>query len=203
MHQAKLAKQRKLARAVPRHCPYCSVVLPDSKQWKICGSAECKRARGAEQARTRRAKWTETERLAARATEKRWREANPERVRRNNRQAYLRDPARYAELRDAWRAKNPDRHLQIMSLMQSRRRVAKRSGDSRVVTVAEWQKMLRRARGRCFYCAEKAPLTQEHVIPLVRGGRHAIGNIVPACEYCNKSKGRLLVSEWRMRALEA
>lgn len=185
-----------------RTCPYCGSTVPTIRH-TICGQVVCKRVRDAARAQARRAKWTEEQRLAARAGEKRWRDANPDRVRANNRRNYLRDPARYAELRDSWRAKNPERHLQIMVLQQSKRRTAKKAGDSRVVTAAEWDRVLRRARGCCSYCGQKSALTMDHVIPLVRGGRHAIGNLAPACEYCNKSKGRLLVMEWRMRALEA
>lgn len=40
-------------------------------------------------------------------------------------------------------------------------------------------------------------MTLDHVFPLSRGGRHCVGNIVPACGQCNHSKGALTVVEWR------
>lgn len=49
---------------------------------------------------------------------------------------------------------------------------------------------------RCFYCGE-AGGTIDHVIPLSRGGSHAIGNLVPACRTCNLSKGKKLIVEWK------
>jgi len=41
---------------------------------------------------------------------------------------------------------------------------------------------------RCAYCGADGDLHIEHVVPISRGGGHAIGNIVPACESCNYSK---------------
>jgi 5-methylcytosine-specific restriction endonuclease McrA len=45
---------------------------------------------------------------------------------------------------------------------------------------------------RCVYCA--TPLTPEtatldHVFPVSRGGTHAPGNLVVACQTCNQLKG--------------
>lgn len=38
----------------------------------------------------------------------------------------------------------------------------------------------------------------DHVIPLARGGRHGIGNVLPACQPCNSSKGARLLAEWNV-----
>lgn len=43
----------------------------------------------------------------------------------------------------------------------------------------------------------------DHVIPVVRGGRHAIGNILPACAACNGSKHAALLVVWRHRVAVA
>lgn len=50
--------------------------------------------------------------------------------------------------------------------------------------------------GRCIYCG--GPFEHvDHLIPLSRGGAHAIQNLVPSCAHCNISKGdRYLGSEW-------
>jgi 5-methylcytosine-specific restriction endonuclease McrA len=44
--------------------------------------------------------------------------------------------------------------------------------------------------GSCAYCGEAAKPVAEHVVPINRTavGLHAWGNIVPACEPCNKIK---------------
>ena len=36
----------------------------------------------------------------------------------------------------------------------------------------------------------------EHVVPIAKGGTHALGNIVPACQRCNYSKHTNEVESW-------
>lgn len=46
-------------------------------------------------------------------------------------------------------------------------------------------------RGICHYCQAKFPsskLTMDHVVPIARGGTSTQGNLVPACETCNRNK---------------
>lgn len=38
----------------------------------------------------------------------------------------------------------------------------------------------------------------DHVVPVSRGGWHAIGNILPACRSCNAKKQRRTIAEWRL-----
>lgn len=57
--------------------------------------------------------------------------------------------------------------------------------------------------GQCWYCGTNylnpfETLVMEHVIPLCRGGDDEIENVVPACIYCNQSKGTMLLEEWRV-----
>jgi 5-methylcytosine-specific restriction endonuclease McrA len=55
---------------------------------------------------------------------------------------------------------------------------------------------------RCVYCACHLHLdnaTLDHVYPLARGGTHAPGNLVTACERCNRLKGDMLPHEFFAR----
>jgi 5-methylcytosine-specific restriction endonuclease McrA len=61
----------------------------------------------------------------------------------------------------------------------------------------EWEKLKRRFNYCCAYCGLKKPLEQDHVVPLSRGGRHAIANILPCCRQCNMSKKDKFLSEWK------
>jgi 5-methylcytosine-specific restriction protein A len=36
----------------------------------------------------------------------------------------------------------------------------------------------------------------DHLIPIVRGGKSVLGNVVPACKDCNSKKKFLLLTEW-------
>ena len=62
---------------------------------------------------------------------------------------------------------------------------------------AWWKRKL--AAGRCHYCGRQVgarQLTMDHVVPLIRGGRSARGNVMPACKACNSKKQLLLPVEW-------
>jgi 5-methylcytosine-specific restriction endonuclease McrA len=52
---------------------------------------------------------------------------------------------------------------------------------------------------RCAYCGAGGDLHIEHVVAISRGGGHAIGNIVPACESCNYSKRDHQPEAWYRR----
>lgn len=66
-----------------------------------------------------------------------------------------------------------------------------------------WQRCLQ--RGVCHYCGRAvgaAALTMDHVVPVARGGCSTKGNVVPACNACNKSKRALTPAEQIMAELE-
>lgn len=48
----------------------------------------------------------------------------------------------------------------------------------------------------CAYCGASGDMQIEHVVPISKGGTHAIGNIVPACQTCNFSKRDHEVEQW-------
>jgi 5-methylcytosine-specific restriction endonuclease McrA len=49
----------------------------------------------------------------------------------------------------------------------------------------------------CVGCGSD-DVTIDHIVPLARGGRHAVGNLQPLCRSCNGSKGAMLMIEWRV-----
>jgi len=59
-------------------------------------------------------------------------------------------------------------------------------------------RLVDRYHGCCAYCGDPSDrLQMDHVLPLSRGRRHAIGNVLPACEPCNNAKSSRLLVEWR------
>jgi predicted nucleic acid-binding Zn ribbon protein len=62
----------------------------------------------------------------------------------------------------------------------------------------DWIRLVRRYNGLCAYCQNAAGVEVDHVIPVSRGGRHTIGNVLPACPSCNRRKHARTVMEWRM-----
>lgn len=83
-----------------------------------------------------------------------------------------------------------------------RKRKAKTRGTGEgvyVFTDRDWARLVNRYGGRCAYCGEEATLQRDHVVPLALGGTHGPGNIVPACQPCNYSKGAVPLTVWRKR----
>lgn len=97
-----------------------------------------------------------------------------------------------------WRAANADRCKIYAAQYKAKRRGWE--GDGPGVSFADWTRTINRHKGCCAYCgALPDKLHMDHVVPLSRGGAHAVGNMLPACEPCNLSKGAKLLVEWRRR----
>jgi len=63
------------------------------------------------------------------------------------------------------------------------------------VTKRDLRRLLSR---QCVFCGTKENITLDHVIPVARGGRHSVGNLMPLCLSCNTSKQDKTFMEFRM-----
>ncbi len=115
-------------------------------------------------------RWRETNSDKRRADMVVWREANPNRVRENNRR---------------WRETNPDK---VRSKTQRRRAVKLNAQVDEVITFT--------LASECVACHATDRLTEDHIIPLSRGGAHADANLQTLCTPCNSSKKELTMEEW-------
>jgi 5-methylcytosine-specific restriction endonuclease McrA len=80
-----------------------------------------------------------------------------------------------------------------------RRRARLREVDVREITLRDISRLTSRYGGLCAYCRTAPFEDLDHVIPLHLGGRHSIGNLLPACGPCNNSKYVSLIVEWKAR----
>lgn len=126
-----------------------------------------------------------------------WRRANKEKSSVISRRAYQNNKANYRAANLAWEARNPGAHVERS--MARRARLLGNSG-SVGVSARDWLRLVRRYGGCCAYCgtAVVAP-EMDHVVPLSKGGRHAVGNVLPACSECNRSKNAALLIVWKHR----
>jgi 5-methylcytosine-specific restriction endonuclease McrA len=77
-----------------------------------------------------------------------------------------------------------------------RRRIAAKVHD---LTDSQWT-ALKSAWGGCAYCgAVGRSLQKDCVLPISRGGRYALANVVPCCRSCNTSKCNTEVTSWMRR----
>jgi 5-methylcytosine-specific restriction endonuclease McrA len=89
-----------------------------------------------------------------------------------------------------------NRSRKAVAARRRRRRMARVEHD---LTDAQWS-ALRDAWGGCAYCgATGTPLQRDCVLPLSRGGRYTLDNVVPACRSCNTSKCNDEITGWMRR----
>jgi len=116
----------------------------------------------------------------------------------------------YLGKRKKWREQNADRQRlnqqrwwsehQTEAREYRRRRRVRISEKRFTVTKRDLNRLLSRYNNSCAYCLEPSePLHLDHVTPLKLGGRHSIGNLLPACASCNGSKQARLLAVWRHR----
>jgi 5-methylcytosine-specific restriction endonuclease McrA len=89
-----------------------------------------------------------------------------------------------------------DRSRRARAARKRRRRFLAADND---LTLAQWT-TIRAAWGCCAYCGDAdAALQKDCVLPLSRGGRYTVENVVPACRSCNASKSNDEVTGWLRR----
>ena len=81
----------------------------------------------------------------------------------------------------------------------ARRRQRRMDAVEHDLTTEQWM-ALRAAWGGCAYCgATDRALQRDCVLPISRGGRYTLPNVVPACGRCIASKGNAEVTGWLRR----
>lgn len=149
------------------------------------------------------------------ASARRYAEEHPDKVREAQRRYTDRHREKIYARQKSWQRANRDHHKAYQADYQRRyalafpekvrlhtanRSARKRTngGGALVISERDWSRLLNVYRNRCAYCSTADDTLQiEHVVPLARGGRHSVGNVVPACAPCNLSKNDKLLVEWR------
>lgn len=103
--------------------------------------------------------------------------------RKNNREKIL-------AAQKSWRLQNPEAY----KIYNNLRRARLAQNSTFKVDRKEIKTLLAKS---CAYCNEQSTEI-DHIIPLLRGGSHSIGNLIGACKSCNNSKGPKTIMEWRV-----
>ena len=90
--------------------------------------------------------------------------------------------------------KAPSARHRAAQVVGAHRYWARKRGAKGGLTPLEWRAILKSYGGRCAYCGSPGS-TQDHVVPLSRGGTHTADNVVPACGSCNSRKHDKLILE--------
>ncbi|MGH3347142.1 MAG: HNH endonuclease [Nocardioides sp.] len=89
----------------------------------------------------------------------------------------------------------PSRSRAATYARRRKRRMGKVVHD---LSEAQWE-ALQEAWGGCAYCGAEAPLQKDCLLPISRGGRYTLVNVVPACRSCNASKCNTELTTWLRR----
>lgn len=93
-----------------------------------------------------------------------------------------------------WRRAYSKAHPEIGRChVRKRRAVARKAVNT--LTRQEWEEIKLSYGNRCVYCGTKAT-SQDHIVPMARGGSHTADNVVPACGSCNSSKNAKPLLIW-------
>jgi 5-methylcytosine-specific restriction endonuclease McrA len=87
-------------------------------------------------------------------------------------------------------------HPELSRIYRSNRRARQHANGVYEIYTKELMKLY---KSSCIYCGSKQEIQADHVIPISRGGRHSIGNLVPACRNCNARKHNKLIVEWKYK----
>lgn len=129
--------------------------------------------------------------------DKKWRLANKTRKRENAHRYHVENRERENARTRRWKKANPARVHALNS--QRRARLLGAEGDG--FTAEDRALQLRSQKGICWWCSKLMgnDVTDDHVIPLTKGGKHDPRNIVLCHSKCNCSKSDKLPQEWAGR----
>lgn len=109
-----------------------------------------------------------------------------------NKLYYQANKERINERAKRWRENNPG----LNAKYQQTRRHRKKNSIT-IYSDNTWEETIKEFNYKCAYCnTDEEQLTQEHIIPVSKGGGYLRSNIIPACQSCNSSKGNRNMSVW-------
>lgn len=124
--------------------------------------------------------------------------ADPEKVAAQNRESYKRHRASRIAAAIEYQRENPE----VVALTRAMRKAQ----EAFKITRRDHRRLLERYRHSCAYCGVRLAawgrehdnsLQWDHVLPLSRGGRDSVGNLLPVCRKCNYSKSSKLLVAWK------
>lgn len=165
-----------------KRCTKCNKVLPATLEYfhkcktSVDGlRSDCKKCKG-------------------KATQE-WYEENKENKSKYHKQWYRKNKKERTEYYKQWAEENREKSNANKNLWNQKRKAMKNKLPA-TLTNKQWRKIKQDFNNECAYCGQVTKLTQEHFIPLSKGGEYTRNNIIPVCKSCNCSKNNSDFFEW-------
>lgn len=97
-----------------------------------------------------------------------------------------------------WASENKARRQDASRASALKRRLGGDRPSNRLF-IEDWAMALNYFDNLCAYCGSSAPLEQDHVVPISKGGSSSIDNIIPAYKRRNSSKCATEMLSWYKR----
>ena len=186
-----------------RQCTLCGQHLDDTMFYK--GQYRCKACfkksyqdteKGRQSAARASKKWNESEKGIAYKQS----DAYKQRHRDSCAKWYSNDANRQKHINQSkrWASENKARRQDASRASALKRRLGGDRPSNRLF-IEDWAMALNYFDNLCAYCGSSAPLEQDHVVPISKGGSSSIDNIMPACKRCNSSKCTTEMLSWYKR----
>lgn len=153
------------------------------------------REQNREKIRENHKKFTEANRKRINEWHRKHYRENIEREKEKYRQYRMKYPDKIKAAQKKFKEKDIDKFHEKYNVYAQIRRARIRELPSNY-TNEQWVETKQYFSNTCCYCGEEKELTQDHFIPLSRGGGYTKENIVPACGICNSRKLDSLFENW-------
>lgn len=130
-----------------------------------------------------------------RIANKKWIKNNSDRFKALNKKWITENKDRFKELNKSWIELNKDK-VRLIAAKSVQKRIATKNMLPNDFNIAEWENCMLHFHNKCAYCGCEKKLSQDHFIPLSKGGEYTKNNIVPACTKCNSSKNNKSFFDW-------
>lgn len=122
---------------------------------------------------------------------KQYREKNKDKIAISNKEYRKNNLSKCKTIKREWTLNNKEK----TAVSYEKRRSMKKQTVC-TLTSRQWVCIKEKFNLECAYCGGKLPLSQDHFVPLSKGGEYTVNNIIPACQPCNSSKHNYDFFEW-------
>jgi 5-methylcytosine-specific restriction endonuclease McrA len=128
-----------------------------------------------------------------------WNKNNPEYQKswRINNKNKIKEYLEKEDVRQKRREYQRNSHQRMMHrLRQQKRRARIEKIDLRYISKKDIDRII---SSSCAFCMSTKNINIDHIIPIILGGRHSIGNLQPLCKSCNSRKKDMLYFAFKVK----